>query len=59
MSIETRGKWTDLIPDTGLKITEVMDQGDKLYTPGIFNVLHSGSFGDKAQKNITGKTGFG
>lgn len=59
MSVETRGKWTDLIPDTGLKITEVVDQGDSLYTPGIFNILMTGSFGDKAQKNISGKTGFG
>src|SRR3990167_6339282 len=55
---ETRAKWTDLIPDTGLKISEVFDQGNDLYTPGVSNVLHVTS-GEGAQKNYTGKTGFG
>ena len=55
---ETRAKWTDLIPDTGLKISELFDQGDDLYTPGIGAVLNSRT-GDGAQKNYTGKTGFG
>lgn len=55
---ETRGKWTDLIPDTGLKIEGFFDQGDLQYTPGIFTILHKES-GDGAQKNYTGKTGFG
>lgn len=55
---ESRAKWTDLIPDTGLKISEVFDQGDDLYTPGVGSVLHVTS-GEGAQKNYTGKTGFG
>lgn len=55
---ETRAKWTDLIPDTGLKISEVFDQGNDLYTPGVGNVLHV-TTGEGAQKNYTGKTGFG
>jgi len=55
---ESRGKWTDLIPDVGLKISELFDQGDDQYTPGIFNVLNK-STGEGAQKNYTGKTGFG
>lgn len=56
--MENRQKWTDLIPDVGLKIAEVFDQGDGLYTPGIFSVLKKGS-SEKAQENFTGKTGFG
>ena len=55
---ETRAKWTDLIPDTGLKISEVYDQGDDLYTPGIENVINTRT-GTGAQRNFTGKTGFG
>lgn len=58
MSPETRAKWTDLIPDTGLKISEVFDQGDDLYSPGVNNVLNV-TTGEGAQKNYTGKTGFG
>ncbi len=58
MAFESRGKWTDLIPDTGLKISEVFDQGDDLYTPGVNNVLNV-TTGDGAQKNYTAKTGFG
>lgn len=57
--IETRAKWTDLIPDTGLKIAEVVDQGDMLYTPGIFGLLNSKTAPAVAQQNYTGKTGFG
>lgn len=56
--MENRQKWTDLIPDVGLKIAEVYDQGDELYTPGIFSVLKQNS-SVKAQDNYTGKTGFG
>lgn len=56
--METRSKWTDLIPDTGLKIAEVYDQGDGLYTPGISSLLKV-TTGEGAQKNFTGKTGFG
>ena len=55
---ETRAKWTDLIPDTGLKIADVFDQGDDLYSPGIGALLHTRT-GDGAQKNYTGKTSFG
>lgn len=56
--METRAKWTDLIPDVGLKISEVYDQGDEQYTPGIFSVLKLKQ-GEGAQKNYTGKTSFG
>lgn len=56
--MENRQKWTDLIPDTGLRIAEFYDQGDDLYTPGIFSVLKSAS-ATGAQENATGKTGFG
>lgn len=55
---ETRSKWTDLIPDVGLKIADLFDQGDMEYTPGIFSILRKDS-GTGAQKNFTGKTGFG
>jgi len=56
--MENRSKWTDLIPDVGLKIAEVYDQGDEEYTPGIFSVLKQESE-TGAQKNYTGKTSFG
>lgn len=56
--METRSNWTDLIPDVGLKISEVFDQGDEEYAPGIFSLLHARN-GEGAQKNYTGKTGFG
>lgn len=59
MASETRAKWTDLIPDTGLKIAEVFDQGNELYTPGIPSLLNVKSAPDVAQQNYTGKTGFG
>jgi phage major head subunit gpT-like protein len=55
---ENRQKWTDLIPDTGLKISEVYDQGDDQYTPGVFSVLKKES-ASGAQANYTGKTSFG
>jgi len=55
---ETRGKWTDLIPDVGLKISDFFDQGDLEYQPGIFAILRQDS-GTGAQVNYTGKTGFG
>jgi len=58
MSIETRAKWTDLIPDTGLRIMEVYDQGDEMYTPGIFSLIPKVT-GTGAQENYTGKTSFG
>ncbi len=56
--MENRQKWTDLIPDTGLRIAEVYDQGDAQYSPGIFAVLKQ-SNGVGAQENVTGKTSFG
>jgi hypothetical protein len=56
--METRGKWTDLIPDVGLKIAEVFDQGQEEYRPGISNLLTQ-TTGDGAQKNYSGKTGTG
>lgn len=56
--METRGNWTDLIPDTGLRIAEVFDQGQEEYLPGIFSVLRSAT-GEGAQKNYRGKTGVG
>jgi hypothetical protein len=56
--METRSIWTDLIPDTGLKIAEVFNQAQEEYLPGIFSVLRSGT-GDGAQKNYRGKTGIG
>lgn len=59
MSVETRAKWTDLIPDTGLKIAEVFDQGGELYTPGIPSLLKTKTAPEVAQQNYTGKTGFG
>jgi phage major head subunit gpT-like protein len=58
MAIESRAKWTDLIPEVGLKIREVYDQGDDMYTPGIHNLLNvTGGVG--AQQNYSGKTSFG
>lgn len=56
--MENRQKWTDLIPDTGLRIAEVYDQGGDQYSPGIFNLLKATS-ATGAQENVTGKTGFG
>lgn len=56
--MENRQKWTDLIPDVGLKIAECYDQGDMIYSPGIFALIkNEGASG--AQENITGKTSFG
>lgn len=54
---ENRQKWTDLIPDTGLKIMEVFDQGDEQYVPGIFSLLKKDTVSG-AQVNYTGKTSF-
>lgn len=59
MAASTRANWTDLIPATGLQIAEVFDQGGELYTPGIANIINVKSAPDVAQKNYTGKTGFG
>jgi len=58
MAIETRAKWTDLIPDTGLRIAEVVNQGDMLYTPGIFSLLNTKTAPDAAQQNYRGLTPF-
>lgn len=56
--MESRGNWTDLIPDTGLKIAEVFDQGQEEYLPGISALLIA-SNGTGAQRNFRGKTGAG
>lgn len=56
--MENRAKWTDLIPEVGLKINEVYDQGDAEYTPGVSSILLTKT-GVGAQQNYTGKTGFG
>jgi hypothetical protein len=56
--LESRGTWTDLIPDVGLKISEVFDQANEEYRPGINQVLQQTS-GEGAQKNYSGKTGLG
>lgn len=55
---ESRAKWTDFIPDTGLRIAEVTDQGDDLYTPGIDALLNVRKV-TGAQENFGGKTPFG
>lgn len=54
--LETRGTWTDLIPDTGLKFMEAFDEGGSLYTPGMQAILKSDQPGNRAQMNFTGKT---
>jgi phage major head subunit gpT-like protein len=56
--MENRSTWTDLIAGVGLEISEVFDQGQEEYTPGIFQVLIK-STGAGAQKHFTGKTGLG
>ncbi len=55
--IETTGKWGFQIPGVGLEILDFADQGDKEYTPGIFNVLNRAT-GTVGKKNFEGKTGF-
>lgn len=59
MAIETRAKWLELIPATGLEMADVVDQGDQLYTPGIPALLNVKTAPKAAQQNYTGKTGFG
>lgn len=59
MAAETRAKWTDMIPGTGLLIAAVYDQGGELYTPGIGSIINVRSAQAVAQANYTGKTGFG
>ncbi len=56
--METRGTWTDLIAGVGLQISEVFDQGQEEYTPGISALLIK-STGEGAEKHYTGKTGLG
>jgi len=56
--METRGNWTNEIPDVGLKLTEFFDQGQMLYQPGIDKVLTLRT-GAGAQKNYEGMTTFG
>ena len=56
--MESRGTWTDLVAGVGLQISEVFDQGQEEYTPGINAVLIQTS-GDGAEKHFSGKTGIG
>lgn len=56
--MESRGTWTDLIAGVGLQISEVFDQGQEEYTPGISSLLITTS-GDVAEKHFSGKTGVG
>lgn len=56
--METRGTWTDLIAGVGLQISEVFDQGQEEYTPGINKVLIQ-TTGTGAERHVTGKTGLG
>ena len=56
--MESRGNWTDLIAGVGLEISEVFDQGQEEYLPGIASILMTGT-GTGAQRNVTGKTGAG
>jgi phage major head subunit gpT-like protein len=56
--MESRGTWTDLIAGVGLQISEVFDQGQEEYTPGINSVLIQTS-GTGAEKHFSGKTGVG
>lgn len=53
--MDTRGNWSNEIPDVGLRIAEFFDQGTMLYTPGIHMVLTK-TTGAGAQKNYEGKT---
>lgn len=53
--IETTAKWGFQIPGVGLELLDFADQGDKQYTPGIFNVLNRDS-GTAGKKNREGKT---
>lgn len=53
--MESRATWGDLIPDVGLKIAELYDQGNDLYSPGVAGIMHV-TAGEGAQKNYTGKT---
>lgn len=55
---DTRGNWSNQIPDVGLKLAEFFDQGQMLYTPGIHMILTK-TTGAGAQKNYEGKTSAG
>jgi len=56
--IETRGTWAYEIGGVNLEIMDYADQGDREYTPGIFNVLNGDTGTQLGQKNFVGKTGF-
>ena len=56
--MENRGTWTDLIAGVGLQISEVFDQGQEEYTPGINQVMIQ-TTGMGAEKHLSGKTGLG
>lgn len=56
--LETRGTWTDLIAEVGLKMADVFDQGQEEYLPGL-TALVKATTGVGAQRNFSGKTGIG
>ena len=56
--MESRGTWGDLIAGVGLQISEVFDQGQEEYLPGLGNLLQTRS-AVGAQENFRGKTGVG
>lgn len=56
--MENRSTWTDLIAGVGLEISEVFDEGQAQYMPGISSLLIQ-STGDGAERHFRGKTGVG
>jgi len=56
--IETKGNWTYEVGGVNIPIMDYADQGDREYTPGIFNILNGDTGTDIGQKNFVGKTGF-
>jgi phage major head subunit gpT-like protein len=56
--METRGNWSNQMPDVGLKLAEFFDQWHLLYTPGIDKVLTVRT-GAGAQMNYEGMTTLG
>ena len=56
--MESRGTWTDLIAGVGLHISEVFDQGQEEYVPGISALLIK-TTGVGGERHFGGKTGAG
>lgn len=56
--IETRSIWTDFIDGIGAELSEVFDQGQAEYLPGIGNLL-TVTRGVGAQRRVSSVTGFG